>query len=148
MRFLVILSLLISLSAKSQTTIDIYNYVTLGYVTGLKQGQDFKEGYKYKEIIKGTVFTGSLGLNKYQFIYRTVFKENEPKNTLAFMILLMKDGFIDKVFCLPAYGSDPALWTKFMNDINLKLFAVQKDELMSDMISLFTASVKTLEQKK
>ena len=52
MRFLVTLSLLISLSAKSQTTTEIYNYVTLGYATGLKQGQDFKQGYKYKEIIK------------------------------------------------------------------------------------------------
>ena len=148
MRFLVTLSLLISLSAKSQTTTEIYNYVTLGYVTGLKQGLDFKQGYKYKEIIKGTVFSGTLGLNKYQFIYRTVFKENEPKNTVAFMILLMKDGFIDKVFCLPAYGSDPALWTKYLNDINLKLFSEQKDQLMSNITSLFTLSVKTLEQKK
>ena len=148
MRFLVTLCLLISLSAKSQTTTEIYNYVTLGYATGLKQGQDFKQGYKYKEIIKGTVFTGSLGLNKYQFIYRTVFKENEPKNTLAFMILLMKDGFIDKVFCLPAYGSDPALLTKYLNDINSKLFSEQKDQLMSNITSLFTLSVKTLEQKK
>ena len=148
MRFLVTLCLLISLSAKSQTTTEIYNYVTLGYVTGLKQGLDFKQGYKYKEIIKGTVFTGTLGLNKYQFIYRTVFKENEPKNTLAFMILLMKDGFIDKVFCLPAYGSDPALWTKYLNDINVKLFTDQKDQLMSNITSLFTLSVKTLEQKK
>ena len=148
MRFLVTLCLLISLSAKSQTTEEIYNYVTVGYVTSLKQAVNFKQGYNYKEIIKGAVFHGPLNVNKYQFIYRTVFKEKEPKNTLAFMILLMKDGYIDRVFCLPAYGSDPALWTKFLNDINLKLFAVQKDELMSDMISLFTSSVKTLEQKK
>ena len=148
MRFLVILSLLISLSAKSQTTEEIYNYVTVGYVTSLKQAVNFKQGYNYKEIIKGTVFNGPLNVNKYQFIYRTVYKEKEPKNTLAFMILLMKDGYIDKVFCLPAYGSDPALWTKFLNDINLNLFNVQKDQLMSDIISLFTSSVKTLEQKK
>ena len=148
MRFLVTLSLLISLSAKSQTTEEIYNYVTVGYVMSLKQAVNFKQGYNYKEIIKGGVFHGPLNVNKYQFIYRTVFKEKEPKNTLAFMILLMNDGYIDKVFCLPAYGSDPALWTKFLNDINLKLLGVQKDQLMSDITSLFTSSIKTLEQKK
>jgi hypothetical protein len=147
MKLLAALFLFVSFSVKAQTTQEIYNYISSGYITTLQQGLDFKKGYAYKEMIKGGEFTGTLSSSRYQFSYRLFYKESEPNNTLAFMVVLLKDGNVDKVLCLPSYGSDQSLFNKFWSEVNLKLYADQKNQLISDITQLFTLTAKALEKK-
>lgn len=133
-------------AAKAQTSQEIYNYISKGYITTLRDGLDIKRGYNFKEIIKGPEFTGSLSSNTYQFRYRAFYKETNENNTLAFMIVLLKNGAVDKVFCMPSYGSDEELWGAFWTDINTYLYTDQKAQLSSDIFNLFTLTVKGGEQ--
>jgi hypothetical protein len=137
----------ISLTARSQTTPEIYNYVTKGYVTTLTQGLDFKKGYTYKEISKGNKFEGSLSTNKYQFSYRQFLKENNLKNTLAIMIVLLKNGAVDKVFCMPSADSDSVLWKQFFEDINLRLYTDQRQQLYQEIMLFFAGTLTALENQ-
>jgi len=146
MKFLLSIFLFAALSAHSQTTPEVYNYISKGYITTLTQGLDFKKGYDYKELIKGEKFTGSLSSNTYQFRYCKFIKEGVPNNTLAFMVILLKNGSVDKVLCLPSAGSEQELWAEFYNDVTIKLFSDQKERLFQELISLFTYSVSALEK--
>jgi hypothetical protein len=147
MKLLTALLLIVSFSVKAQTTQEVYNYISAGYKTTLQQGLDFKKGYAYKELIKGGEFTGTLSNSRYQFSYRIFYKENEPNNTLAFMVVLLKNGSVEDVFCLPSYGSDQSFFNKFWGDVNAKLYADQKNQLVGDITQLFTLMAKTLEKK-
>lgn len=133
--------------SKAQTTDEIYNYITAGYITTIKQGLDFKKGYNFKEIIKGHQFTGTLSSNTYQFSINSFFKESNPNNTLAFMIILLKNHQVEKVFCLPSYGSEPVYWNKFWKDISLRLYGDQKEQLLSNITGMFVALYKNSETK-
>jgi len=145
MRLLFSVLLFATISAHSQTTPEIYNYVTKGYITTLAQGLDFKKGYDSKELFKGSKFSGSLSSYTYQFSYRQFFKEGAPNNTLALMILLHKNGNVDKVFCLPAASSPNELWSQFFSDVNL-LYSDQKQQLFQEIAVFFSYTLSAAEK--
>lgn len=131
-----------------QTTSEIYNYITTGYITTLQQGLDFKKGYNFKELVKSREFEGTLSINKYQFSYRSFYEEDEPSNTLAFMIILLQNGKVQKSFCMPAYGSDENLFNQFWKDINTRLYSDQINNLQKNLAQLFAFFYAEVESKK
>lgn len=147
MRFLFTLVLFTTITAHSQTSTEIYNYITKDYLTTLSNGLYFKKGYAYTEIIKGNEFTGFVYNNNYQFVYYKVFKKGDPNNTLAFMVTLLKNGSVEKAFCLPAANSSFDLWDAFYGDVNLNLYSDQKDKMYQEIANLFVLLVNAVEKK-
>lgn len=148
MRIILTLFLFTALSAQSQTNQEIYNYITKGYVTTLSQGLDFKKGYAYTELYKGAEFTGTVSGAKYQFSYRNFYKEGAANNTLAYMVVLTKNGLVERVYCMPSYGSHNGFWDLFWKDINSTLYADQKQQLSADLAYFLTILVRGVEQSK
>ncbi len=138
--------LLTGTNARSQTTSEIYNYITKGYITTISQGLDMKKGYAYKDLLEGAEFEGSLSTSKYQFVYRKFYEEKNPEETVAFMILLKKNGSVAGVFCMPSAKSDENLWSSFFKDITARLYADQKNQLLSEIAVLFSAAFYAAEE--
>ena len=128
------------------TTQEIYNYITKGYITTLQQGLDIKKGYAYTEIKTGTVFSGSLSGSKYRFAYRAFHRESDKSHVIAFMIVLLKDEAVEKVFCLPSWGSDISFYSSFYSDVDARLYNDQKNVLYRELAMLFTIMMQTCEK--
>jgi hypothetical protein len=143
--FLVSFSLL-TFCTKAQTTTEIYNYITKGYITTISQGLDMKKGYAYKDLLEGAEFEGSLSTSKYQFVYRKFYEEKNPDETVAFMILLKKNGTVAAVFCMPSAKSAEKLWSLFFKDITARLYADQKNQMLSEIAMLFSAAFYAAEE--
>lgn len=145
---LIAISLSLITNSFSQTTWTDYNYITKGYFTTIAQGLDFKKGYNLKEILKGNIFEGSLSKNKYQFSYRSYIKESKPDSTIAIMAILLKNGVVEKVFCIPSAKTESAIWAAFWNDLTARLFADQKEMLIREMFFYFTGVLNVYEANK
>lgn len=103
---LLLIGILIFGFTYSQTTLEEYNYLTIGYEKDIKNGRDIKAGYELEEFF-------SQKIKKYTYTYY-YFNELETGKTKAILIVLEKPKK-DKVryLCLPL--NNGALLERFFN---------------------------------
>jgi hypothetical protein len=98
-----------SVSAKSQTTTEEYNYLTKGYKTQIENGLDMKKGYA----LAGNS-TYSYGGRRCEF--KNLIKTSSDVAVAVLVIFYAQNGD-SYYFCIPSAGSDPQLFEEYLNSL-------------------------------
>lgn len=100
--------------AYSQTTQDEYNYLTKGYSVTIAQGLGVKAGYTLTS--KGTF---SLDEGGYTLAVSVLSLVRTADNSYAAALVMVHDSKKDNTtyFCIPSAKTDQPLWNSFLTDL-------------------------------
>jgi hypothetical protein len=129
------------------TTQEIYNYITKGYMTTLRQGLDFKKGYYSENLFEGRKFGVTFNKSVYKFSFKLFYKEGEPSTSLATMALLKKDGYVEKIFCIPSGKAKKEIWDQFWKDTEDRLTGDQRAFLYKEIAWMYTVVLSSYEEQ-
>jgi hypothetical protein len=114
-------ALLVFLSeARSQTTMEEYNYVTKGYQIQLESGLDMKKGYRLEDITESsTVMAGDSSYRR--IVFKALYRGTEP-NPAAIMCIytFVVNGktVSTDYLCIPQPGSSKEIWSMVYKKIS------------------------------
>jgi hypothetical protein len=111
--FLVLFSLTIAVSGISQTTMEVYKYITKDDKVQLESGLDMKKGYEFEDLDSHTAGIRTISLKK-------LIKINAGKRQIAVNVIIYhKEQSPNDYFCIPIPKSEEdvisAYWTSLNN---------------------------------
>ena len=112
--------LLTASGARSQTTMEEYNYITKGYQIQLESGLDMKKGYRFEDVSQtSTVMAGDSSYRKTVFkaLYRGA--ESKPAAIMCIYSLVVNGNTLSTDYlCIPQPESSKEIWSMVYQKIS------------------------------
>jgi len=122
------LLMLICFSAKAQTTLEEYTYVTEGYGEDLTSGRDVKTGYKVK-------FVGQVNDDIRKCSLSKLIRSNGTE--ACGIICYWSDENSKKYYCLPHPKSIQGIHEMYFSDLRGKVWVYERAFLISYCLSRY-----------
>ena len=105
---IVLLFLVYSVNAISQTTLEEYNYVSKGYKVQLESGLDMKKGYRFDDIYSIHMEYSDNEVKETEF---KALLRDSLRMPVAIMCIFSHSGSLPKEYiCLPQFNSSKEIW--------------------------------------
>ena len=107
--FSIVIAILISTIALSQTTLEEYNYLSKGYKIQIESGLDMKKGYNIEDVGDWSIFFDSRKFSR-NASFKFLYKEGIDKPVATLMIQKRSDTDHVVYYCIPHIDSSEEIW--------------------------------------
>ena len=111
-----LLSVLCSVTAISQTTIEEYNYVTKGYKVQLESGLDMKKGYRFEDIHSIHIEYSNGVIRETDF--KALLRDGQKLPAAILCIYTHPDNNMKDYICIPQFNSSKEVWDSTYSKIS------------------------------
>lgn len=105
-----------SFRARSQTTLEEYNYVTKGYKVQLESGLDMKKGYRFEDVPSFSLKYSNGQLRDMDF--KALYRDSVRLPVALLCIYNHPDSGPKEYICIPQFNSSKEIWDSTLTKIS------------------------------